>query len=177
MTEPIEFTYFDWLCSKVMRVEASTPSTTFWGLFRYLHNHQYVWTISGDDNRAADGVDLRHEYAYECNVLIPREWENLPCSVFEMLVALAIRAQFQTGDPPSYWFWIMMENLGLDECNDASIMQDEEVEEIVQRFLFRQYEPSGLGGLFPLHDPLHDQRTTEIWYQFAEYITDHNLPI
>lgn len=177
MIEPIENLYFDWLCSKIMRVEASTPSTTFWGLFRYLHNHQYVWTIPGDDNRAADGVDLRHEYAYLTGIILPKAWGQLPCSVFEMLVALSIRAEYQTGDSSSLWFWVMMENLGLDECNDASTMPDEVVEEIVQRFLFRQYDDHGRGGLFPIEEPVHDQRYVEVWYQFAEYITDHNLPI
>lgn len=172
MNEPIESTYFNWLCAKVMQIENPTPSLTYWNLLRELHNTEFVWLLSGDDNRAEDGLDLRPEFLTASFLKRDSFWENVGCSVLEMLIALARRAEFETDIPAKDWFWTFIDNLGLLDFNDASDENPEIIKEILFRFIWRTYEYNGVGGLFPLRNPEHDQRKVEIWYQFAEYLTD-----
>lgn len=173
MDEPIEETYFNWLYTQVASVQVPTPSLTFWTLFRDLHATEFVWLVSGDDNRAEDGRDLRKEFLRES--FIPNEnpaWMHFECSVLEMLIAFSRRAAFETDLSPREWFWIFMENLHLDGFNDAMPRVSEKVSEVMDRLVWRTYHPSGSGGMFPLRETSNDQTKVEIWYQFCEYLID-----
>lgn len=76
--------------------------------------------------------------------------DNRPCSVLEMMVALAIKIEEQIMDDPDIgnrtglWFWKMIENLGLKTMRDAVIDTDY-VEKIIFRFLDRNYQRDGSG--------------------------------
>lgn len=168
----LEDNYFKWLCAKVMYVPNPTPSRTHWKLLRILHKTEFVWLISGDDNRCADGIELRDDFVFEGRPLIPRPIIKDPvgCSVLEMLIAFAYRAEFMTDLRANEWFWRFLENLGLSEMNDAADIDPADVEEILDKFIWRTYEHNGEGGLFPLTRAHTDQRDVEIWYQFAEYL-------
>jgi hypothetical protein len=174
MLEPLENLYFNWLCAKVHHMENPTPTLTYWGLLRVLHNTEFVWLISGDDNRAMDGLDLRREFLIAADIPDKPEWRALPCSLLEMLIAFSRRAEFQTDEPAQQWFWEFIDNIGLLECNDAANCSDDEVGERLYELVWRTYDNSGRGGLFPLDHPQHDQTKTEIWYQFCEYLVDQN---
>lgn len=174
MEEPIENSYFNWLCVKVHRVDNPTPSLTFWKLFRQLYSTEYIWLISGDDNRAEDGVELRSEFLNEARLDGDETWELAGCSVLEMLVALARRAQFNAGETVNFWFWRFLENLGIADANDASNTPPEKIDEILNIFIWRMYDEAGVGGLFPMTYPEHDQRDVEVWYQFHAYLVDVN---
>lgn len=177
MNEPIENLYFNWLCAKVVQVEHSTPSLTYDTLLRTLHNTEFVWLLSGDDNRAEDGVELRLEFILEADVVDDPAWRNIGCSLLEMLIAFSRRASFMTDIKSRDWFWHFMENLGLDQYNDASNASPEEIGEVLYQVVWRQYNYDGRGGIFPLTGTVHDQTKVEIWYQFCEYLVDqeHNL--
>ncbi len=177
MTEPIEHVYFNWLCAKVIYVENPTPSTSYWKLFRQLHNTEYVWLLSGDDNRAEDGLELRDEFLTQLNVTDDPFWNDLGCSVFEMLVAFARRTQFMAGDSVQFWFWHFLENLGLKDASDASEYTENDIDEVIHTFVWRGYRYSGQGGLFPMTNPPTDQTKVELWYQFCEYLVDKDWPI
>lgn len=177
MDEPIENLYFNWLCAKVINVEVPTPSLTYWKLFQTLHNTEFVWLLSGDDNRAEDGLELREEFLMESNLPDDQEWRNLGCSLLEMLIAFARRATFNAGESAQFWFWKFLENLDLAEANDASDYPNDEIERILQRFIWRTYDGTGHGGLFPMNDPPKNQREVEIWYQFCEYLVDQDWPL
>lgn len=174
MTEPIENLYFNWLCAKVIRLENPTPTLRYDRLLKILHQTEFVWLVSGDDNRAEDGAELRRNFLVEMNSKEPSEWKDLPCSVFEMLVAFSKRAEFATDVYHVNWFWEFLENLDLLRFNDASCVTEENVHEILYTFVWRQYLPNGRGGLFPLEGPHNDQREVEIWYQFCAYLTDQD---
>lgn len=174
MDEPLENLYFNWLCAKVTHVENPTPSNTFWRLLKALHNTEYVWLISGDDNRAEDGLELRGEFLIAGDISGHRDWTGMPCSLLEMLIAFSRRAEFQTGDPAQNWFWEFIDNIGLLECTDSSDCTEDDISEKLYTLVWRTYDNSGRGGLFPLDDPPEDQTKTEIWYQFCEYLVDHN---
>ena len=102
--------------------------------------------------------------------------DNRPCSVLEMMVALAIKIEEQIMDDPDIgnrtglWFWKMIENLGLKNMRDAVIDTDY-VEKIIFRFLDRNYQRDGSGGLFIVHGH-GDLRNVEIWYQMLWYLND-----
>jgi hypothetical protein len=172
MNEPLENLYFNWLCAKVVHVENPTPSLTYDTLLRTLHNTEFVWLISGDDNRAEDGVELRRNFLIEAGIPDNPEWRNLGCSMLEMLIAFSKRAEYMTENRAHEWFWIFIRNMELDDCTDASGMTPEEIGEVLYRIVWRQYNYNGDGGLFPISRPKRDQTQVEIWYQFCEYLLD-----
>lgn len=174
MTEPLENLYFNWLSAKVNRLENPTPSLRYTKLLRALHNTQFVFLVTGDDNRVEDGVGLRWEFYLEDGQLAPPDWDVIPCSVLEMLIAFSRRASFATDTPAFDWFWEFIENLGLKEFNDSGIFPQRIVDNILDVFVWRKYDFRGRGGLFPLDNARHDQTETEIWYQFCDYLTDQN---
>lgn len=172
MNEPIEDLYFNWLYQKVASIENPTPSLTYWTLLRDLHSTEFVWLISGDDNRCEDGLDLRREFRRTAFIDLDLPWMLLGCSVLEMLIAFSRRAEFDTDLTARQWFWVFMENLGLKDLNDAHRNITHRVSHILDRFIWRTYSSNGQGGLFPLKYTQHDQRGVEIWYQFCEYLVD-----
>lgn len=172
MNEPVENLFFNWLCAKVVHVEVPTPSLSYWRLLKQLHDTEFVWLLSGDDNRAEDGVDLRSEFCKEAYLHVDPLWMSLPCSTFEMLYAFARRASFDTDQESAFWFWRFLDNLGLKRFNDAAGDRSAEIADILDRFLWRNYNSNGNGGICPLRAPQHDQRKVELWYQFCEYLVD-----
>jgi hypothetical protein len=176
MSEPLENLYFNWLCAKVVNPDSYLPSSTYWELLKKMHKTEFVWLISGDDNRAEDGKELRKEFILQADIPDDVEWRTLiPCSVLEMFIAFARRAEFQTDIPAHEWFWEFLNNLGLNEFNDGSDIDPEEIDEILYQFIWRTYDEDGLGGMFPINNlpPDHlDQTKVEIWYQFCDYLVD-----
>lgn len=174
--EPIEELYFNWLYSKVAKVDIPTPSLTYWTLLRDLHATEFVFLVSGDDNRASDGLDLRKEYLRASFTAQDPAWLSIPCSVLEMLVAFSRKTSFEVEDLSSRdWFWVFLKNLHLSDLNDASENNVSEiVSEIMDEFVWRTYRHDGEGGMFPLRFDNVDQREVEIWYQFCEYLVDQN---
>lgn len=175
MNEPLENLYFNWLCAKVLIVTNPTPSLTYYTLFRTLHNTEFAWLLSGDDNRAEDGKELRREFLIMGDIPDDVVWRTqIPCSVFEMLIAFSKRAEFNTGVLAKDWFWEMIENLGLKGANDASEVDPEEIQDTLEHFMWRNYSGNGDGGLFPLDNPTRDQLEIEIWHQFCDYLVDQD---
>ena len=174
---PLEDLYFRWLCAKVTYVRTPTPSLTYWKLLKILHNTEFVWLLSGDDNRSEDGKELRIEFLFEGDIPDNVEWRALPCSILEMFIAFSRRAEFNTDIPARDWFWEFVDNLGLKELNDGAEIDLEEVERILDQFIWRTYNRKGEGGLFPISNINGDQREIEIWYQFCDYLVDqHRMP-
>lgn len=176
MTEPLEETYFNWLYAKVVHVEGiNTPSNNYYTLLQTLHSIEFVWLVSGDDNRAADGLDLRHEFINQLRVYPPEPWMDAPCSVLEMFIAFSRTAAFDTEPAAHEWIWTILQNLNLDELSDSSLGVSETTKEIIDRFIWRTYDPDGYGGMFPLNDPHHDQRELEIYSQFCEWLIENDI--
>lgn len=172
MGEPIEKEYFNWLCAKVL----NSTSGMYVELFKVLYNTQFTWFVSGDRNRAEDGNELKLYFLNETG------WErdnnsfiNQPCSVLEMMVAFAGRAAFQTDISESKWMGIFLANLGLEQYRRLQPADIPVVEDILNTFIWRTYDPSGHGGMFPMRRPRQDQRKVEIWYQFFAWLEDQEL--
>lgn len=171
MSEPIEGDYFNWLRAKVL------PNNTrnYDGLLRILYTTEFVWVIPSDSNRSEDGLELREYFLNETGWGYDPIWFNEPCSLLEFFIALADRASFQTDISVRDWFWTFMTNLGLDEYRQVSDSDKPVIEDILHRFMLREYDHNGRGGIFPLSTSPSDQREVEYWYQFCEYVNDQGL--
>lgn len=169
--------YFEWLFD-LMCDRRFGRGISYRKLLTRLHNIEFTYSIPLDQNRAEDGVNLRHRYAstheYYDYDLIMNELVG-PCSVLEMMVALAIRCEENimdnpnVGDRTTQWFWSMVTNLGLGYMYDDEFDQ-ELVDDKVRIFLCRDYEPNGEGGLFTINNCRYDLRTVEIWHQLCWYL-------
>jgi hypothetical protein len=134
-----------------------------------------VWTVPNDDNRAEDGRDLRREFIENENVEgVDQDWMSLQCSMLELLIGLSRRLSFEDDVSPRRWFWQLVENLNLAQYTDKERLPTATVDEALNRVIFRQYNPSGIGGLFPLRNPPQDQREVELWYQLSAYLLDED---
>jgi hypothetical protein len=171
MREPIEHLYFNWLCAKVLPGSGSA----YHKLMVILHKTEFVWVVPADRHRASEGIYLREDFLSESGLESELAWREEPCSMLELLIGFAKRASFQTGASVKTWFWDFMENLNLIEYRQVSKKDRLVIADILDSFIWRQYDPSGRGGLFPLDSTPNDQRNVEIWYQFAEYVLEHSL--
>lgn len=165
--------YFKWLIKKIgNRVIQRRYSK----LLRYLFEKPFTYLIELDENRMFDGLELRARYADECKKSNQSSFFDAPCSVLEMMIALANRAEVHIMDNPEYgdrtgvWFWEMISSLGLANQVDTAFNL-QYTEDVVNRFLQRKYAASGKGGLFTIPNCRHDLRTVEIWYQMNWYMT------
>lgn len=175
MPSPLDDLYFEWLCTQIMNTKLKSPSKTYWALLRQLFTKEFVWIVPNDDNRLADGLELRQEFVREAGIRdADQAWWDMGCSVLEMLIALCRRCEFQNDMPVKEWFWKFIDNLGLTKFNDSWYKKEHNealIDERLNRLIYRTYRYDGsFGGLFPLKEPKADQREIEIWYQMAAYM-------
>lgn len=168
--------YFEWL-SDVVCGERYADEISYRKLLMHLHEVEFTYILPMDENRAGNGINLRYRWAldvgedtdYILDVL------NGPCSVLEMMVALALHCEENIMDDPMYgdrtgqWFWGMVTNLGLGAMYDK-LYDRRYVDEVLTRFLNRKYERDGRGGLFTIKNCKYDLRDVEIWHQLSWYL-------
>lgn len=170
--------YFEWIYDMVCGTRFA-DNVSFRKLIINLHNTEFRCSIPNDKSRAREGENLRHRFAITRMPGVP-EYEILdilagPCSVLEMMVALAIYAEEhimsnpQIGNRVGQWFWSMVVNLGLGDQMDNQFDR-RYVDGVLQRFLDRKYEPTGQGGLFTIRNCDRDLRKVEIFYQLCWYL-------
>lgn len=171
----IENAYFDWMCELVCKNRFG-KGISYRKLLTFLQEVEFTYSNRRDRSRAEDGVNLRYRFPYECaGVSDIERYIDGPCSVFEMMLALAIRCEETIMDDPAYgdrtgqWFWNMISSLGLSSMEDTRF-DLEEVKKIIVTFLNRDYEPNGKGGLFTIRDCEDDLRQMEIWVQMLRYL-------
>ena len=156
--------YYYWLDSLVNDGDHNT-------LIRYLYEHPYRWQFTLDENRAAGGVNLRSRYAYEFGVNV-QDVGRGPCSILEMLIALADRmTEILTMDIFD-WFWDLIRNLGLDKFDDCHF-DERGVNYILNEWLDRHYDRFGNGSLFPLREYPGDCRNLDTWGQMNAWISEN----
>ena len=177
MNKPLDELYFTWLYGQVARVQRRHSTRTYWFLLRQLYHKPFIWFVPNDHNRKYDGIDLRYEFIDEDKIQdVDPDWMGLNCSMLEMLIALSRRFAFEAEGEPREWFWHMIQILGLDKYNDKEGVPVNKVDDVLDRVIWRTYEPSGRGGLFPLNHAAEDQRKVELWYQLSAYLLEKGLP-
>jgi hypothetical protein len=168
--------YFDWMLAQVKQdySERDKPNS-FHRLLVHLHQTIFRWSIPKDKNRAEDGLSLRRRFALDQG-LDGQERDIVgPCSVLEMMISLAFKCEEEFMDDPLYgnrtsqWFWNMIVSLGLGSMTDRNF-EYQYVVNAIQRFLDRDYEPNGKGGLFTIRHCDRDLRDVEIWHQLCWYV-------
>ena len=176
MIDSVEYLrYFDWLKSIILPY----PGYNHYDLLvEKLFFIKFSPVIKRDENRADDGLYMRNDYKYytDNNDAI---FEYRPCSILEMLIALSGRMDggvdicvVNNKLESAAWFWRFIENLGLDKF-DNSHYDESRIEIICQKFVERDYDFNGDGGLFPLKNPTEDQRYIEIWSQAQAYLIEN----
>lgn len=176
MSPPVDDRYLEWLYSQFGAVRNRNPARSYWKLAKKLYTTEFVWLIPNDDNRVEDGILLRQEFVNEQGSDgVTDAWMALGCSVLEMMVALAKRAAYQTGEPDADWMGRFFTNLGIVDFRDSKFNATAErrISEILETFIYRGYREDGVGGLFPLQRPRQDQTKVELWYQLNEYILEN----
>lgn len=172
--------YFTWMCSLVSNRKRYAKQPSYSQLLRLLHEIDFQYILPMDGNRESDGINLRYRFGYEEGYedsMIATYLDDRPCSVLEMMVALALRCEESIMDNPDFgdrkgqWFWGMIVSLGLGNQYDENF-DEEYVYFVIDRFLNREYERNGKGGLFTVTRPHRDMRSVEIWYQMNWYLEE-----
>lgn len=169
--------YFEWLINKVFNPEQTHLLNRYTKLLSYLFNVDFYSAIENDENREEDGLALRNYFMDLHPGIYPDALSALSnrSSVLEMMIALADRCEThimsnpQYGDRTYVWFWSMIENLDLLKCDNENFNKDY-ADFIIFRFLNREYEPNGKGGLFTTNDESVDMRNIEIWCQLHMFL-------
>jgi len=173
VAQPLDESYFEWLYNQVADPHIEDPSLTYWNILRRLYGREFVWTVPHDENRSEEGKQLRNEFIEDLGLKhVDRNWMNLGCSMFELMVGLARRLQFEVEGEPHYWFWTLMDNLGISQYSDDQRIPTGRIEKILDTVIDRTYKRNGLGGFFPLKHAEKDQRKVELWYQLNAYVLE-----
>ncbi len=172
--------YFEWLCDLV---HGDDPDCSFVILLGTLHSYEFEWFLPLDEDRAINGIELRRTFLSS----MPSDYINddeidifmmRPCSVLEMLIALAIDIQEELmwnpdkGNRTVSWFWLMITNLNLNDLDDRHYISekaDAKVDDILTRWMHRDFDPDGTGSIFPIEGCNEDLRSELIWYQANQY--------
>lgn len=145
-------------------------------LMHALNNHEFYWSITNDANRAEDGLSLREYY----NDKYPEEriFEVMSsgCTVLEMLVALAQRAEIvmydtDEGNQTYKWFWLFLDNLDIAMLDDHHWSDNNlsYLDDVLSIWLERKFASDGQGSPFPV-DNGNDIRKTSMWDALQWYL-------
>lgn len=165
--------YFDYLVDIVDPVGKKTP---YKKMLSALHKTVFE-CLPFDSDRESDGMEMRKRF-YDDTIGVTKSdmrYLNEPCSVLEMMVALALRCEETIMDDPKYgnrtkqWFWEMIKSLGLKNANDR-LFDEGTFNRIMEQFLHRQYSRDGKGGLFMIKDCRDDLTDYDIFTQLCWYI-------
>lgn len=175
----LNYKYLDWMYDIVCNDKYSKKNT-YRMLFEYLYEREFYYILPMDANRFEDGIDLRYRFGRDhgySDPVINEFLDKRPCSVLEMIMALAIRCEDHImsdpdlGDRVGQWFWAMIVNLGLGHMNDENFDRVY-ADEVIDIFLERKYSRDGSGGLFKIEGETKDMRSIDIWYQMCWYLNE-----
>lgn len=173
--------YFDWLYGRVYGKRNVDPAISYTILCDSMNRLVFKDLVPHDANRIAEGTALRAEfleqYTKQINAMDKIDLLMPDASVFEVLVGLANRADFQLDRGEPYWFQLFVSNLKLHIFTDLEFKASDsaKIERKLRRFNDRRYDEDGIGGIFPLRTPPADQRKVELWYQMAAYMTENDM--
>lgn len=181
--EPVRQRYFNWLYDQVFPVRDKTSELSYIAVCDLMHGIQFNDSVPNDSNRTADGEELRDEFISRDDGIDLGEFTEMAglgkASVLEVLVGLARRATTVTEAlKADQWFRTFTGNLGLLKYSDRRFAGRDlhRISTILRTFNGRTYKPNGEGGIFPLKTAAYeDQRTIELWFQMASYITENKM--
>lgn len=176
--------YRDWLVDKISSGFEEYVDNHL-GLIDELFEFNFYTIIPMDKNRANGGITYRESFAYDYGI-DPSQFISAmgtSAKVLEVLVDISYLCGEEIGggykgDRTADWFWRLIKNLGLDWVvgDELELETKMAVIMVLSRWLGRNFEPDGSGGLFPLKNPPGDERNVEILYQMRAYINE-NFPV
>lgn len=179
------YEYFEWLYGQLYDVNDIDSPHSYTVLCYHMDQIEFMPSIPNDDNRVSDAIQLRLEFREGLSTAqLTRfeswEWDKLFDSaptIFEVLGALARRAEFMVGRDPKFWFTEFVANLKLHGYSDEAFEEQDrnKINRILRRFNERRYDMYGKGGICPLKEAEEDQRYVELWYQVAAYAGENRM--
>lgn len=158
--------YREWLFEKIGVIDG--PNYDYDMLCSTLDDIRFIWRKTLDRNRATKAIELREEYAYEHSVY-HEDVRDQKATVLEVLIGLAEDLAEKTeNDSLSGWFWIMINNLGLDTYDDDH-WDFNEIVSIVNKWMYVEYDEDGWGCPFFMPDYHGDVRKLTIWDQANKF--------
>ena len=156
--------YFHWLLKFIGN--GFCRKNSYYELLEYLFNTEYFWSIPMDENRAEDGIDLRHRFVMECEEDQEASYVYLsgPASVLEVLIALSIKMEYIARGSidigkAGQWFWGMIKCLSIFDCYDGNFDEKK-----VEYFLEGWMDPESEISIFP-----HEEG--ELWIQAMNFLS------
>lgn len=168
--------YFYYLYNICTR--GKNPFIPYRKLFIHLYKTAFIVKLDKDINRVYDALEMRRNYLKSISAdsdIFNYMNTEYPCSVLEVIVALAMRCEdtimsnTEYGDRTTQWIWQMIVSLGLGGQNDVNY-DAKDIDNKLYIFMNRKYERNGRGGLFTIKKTLKDLRKVEIWCQMLWYL-------
>ena len=166
--------YFEYLKDKIRGPDSRIDNYEY--LARVLYCKEFYYTIKEDENRVKWAQQYRERYLSDYD-RTPNYIPNGPINCLELLISLAyefdeVVYDYKYGHRQWFWFFIFIENLGLDIFNDSKFpFYTDDFVYIGERldiWLNREYQPDGNGGnIIILNNTLKDLRTIDIWNQLT----------
>jgi len=171
---PLDRMYFTWLYSHIGDLITTDLKHSYFKLAEQLYTKEFIWFVPNDDNRNTDGIELRKVFLSETEVDYPSdEWLKMSSSMLELIIGISERLSFLDEREPHVWFWELIDNLGIIYSDyEYDIDVEYAVDDALDRVIWRLYDQDGSGGLFPLNNPVKDQRHVELWYQMSSYVNE-----
>ena len=108
-------------------------------------------------------------------------FQGVPCSMLEMMVALAIRIEEHImedrnmGNRVGQWFWSMIVSLGLAATDDTRFSEERaEHESCPGLWIGTTSRMEQVVSLQLLHTSI-DMRTIDIWYQLMNWLNENEF--
>lgn len=166
--------YLRWLEPQLRDDHA--PTKSYWDLINVMFDKPFVDHVPYDDNRIADGLELRSEFKHVGHIRQNVLDRLGPCSFLEVHIGLSRRMAFTAGGEAPEWSWDLLRNLDLHRFPDPlSGRKQTKAKEIMDAVIWRRYAPDGQGGFFPLLQADEDQTQIELWYQLNAYVEEIHL--
>ena len=177
MMTPLENEYFNWLC--FIAIPDNRVRNNMINLLEYLYTVNFDYIMETDYNRWVDGNDLKYRFAYDRELSYDLVDDYLPrrCSMLALLVSLACRmeerymAESDGTNKIPIWFSMMLDNLGIAAITNQNFDTDV-IDGHLKRFMFRQYDNDGTGGLFRIIDCPVDMTKIDIWRQMSMFCSE-----
>lgn len=173
----MEHEYFMWLIRSID--PKHVISDDYLPVLEELYLIDFRWSnrFQDDENRAKDGLWLRHIFASERGIEtseIGIDWKR--CSCLEMLIGIARRIEYEILAIPGEenvpkWFWRFIDSLGIGPYED-NVRDLNYVDERISLWLDRRYYKNGKGGIFIVNDSYFDMRKMTIWKQMNAVVNE-----
>ena len=166
--------YLTWLVRQMNVVEGKNYGM----LLRELYRHEFYSIVKYDEDRGADGLVLRRDWADEVGYRGPLDFG--PPRVLETIIGISLRIEDQIFGGPwaDEWeyvkiFWDLINNLELLDFDGVLSNADyENISDVLERFLSKNVTRGHFVTIFKIFAPESNFRKMNLWGQMHLYIAE-----